>query len=42
MTRVPPQAQAEILGHVGTAIDGLGGTISVGYTSVAVTAGRLD
>ncbi|MQA95541.1 MAG: SAM-dependent methyltransferase, partial [Streptosporangiales bacterium] len=42
LTRVPPDAQAEILEHVGAAIDSIGGRFPMRFTTVAVTATRND
>jgi hypothetical protein len=42
MTRLRPDQLAEILGEVGTAIDALGGTITVPYTTLAASAARLS
>ncbi|MFI9816780.1 class I SAM-dependent methyltransferase [Saccharothrix variisporea] len=38
LTRLPPDALAEVLHGVGQAIDAKGGTITVPYTTVAVTS----
>ncbi|WP_104479041.1 class I SAM-dependent methyltransferase [Actinokineospora auranticolor] len=40
MTQLPPDALAEILDDVGTAIDKLGGRFTMHYTTVAITAAR--
>ena len=40
LTRVPPEAQAEVLAEVGAVIDAMGGAITVEYATVAVTATR--
>ena len=40
LTRVPPDKLAEILAGVGAAIDELGGTVTMSYTSMVVTAVR--
>jgi hypothetical protein len=40
LTPLPPDSQAEILKEVGEAIDKLGGTFVMPYTTVAVTAAR--
>jgi len=40
LTRVPADRLAEILAGVGAAIDGLGGTVTMSYTSMVVTAVR--
>ncbi|MEU2853778.1 class I SAM-dependent methyltransferase [Streptomyces syringium] len=39
-TRLPPDKLAEILDYVGAAIDAMGGTFTMPYTTVAVTAKR--
>ncbi|WP_432097197.1 class I SAM-dependent methyltransferase [Streptomyces sp. bgisy100] len=39
-TRLPPEKLAQVLEGVGTAIDGLGGSFTMRYTTVAVTATR--
>jgi SAM-dependent methyltransferase len=38
LTRVPPEAKAEVLAEVGAAIDAMGGTFTAAYATVAVTA----
>jgi SAM-dependent methyltransferase len=40
LTRVPPDKLAEILAEIGAAIDELGGTVTMSYTSMVVTAVR--
>jgi SAM-dependent methyltransferase len=40
LTQLPPDKLAEVLDGVGAAIDGLGGSITVPYVTVAVTAVR--
>jgi SAM-dependent methyltransferase len=40
LTRVPPDKLAEILAGVGAAIDGMGGTVTMPYTTMVVTATR--
>jgi SAM-dependent methyltransferase len=40
LTRLPPDKLAEVLDHVGAAIDALGGTFTMPYITVAVTAAR--
>ena len=40
VTRLPGGALAEILGHVGAAVDALGGRVAVRYATVTVTATR--
>jgi SAM-dependent methyltransferase len=40
LTQLPPDKLAEVLAAVGAAIDRLGGSITVPYTTVVVTAGR--
>lgn len=40
LTRLPPDKLTEVLDHVGAAIDELGGTFTMPYTTVAVTARR--
>jgi len=40
LTQLPPDKLAEILDAVGAAIDTLGGTITVPYATVVVTAAR--
>jgi hypothetical protein len=40
LTRVPPDKLATVLEAVGTAIDSLGGSFTMAYTTVAVTAAR--
>jgi hypothetical protein len=39
--RIPPAAQREILAGVGEVADGLGGSFTMGYATVAVSAVRL-
>jgi SAM-dependent methyltransferase len=40
MTRLPPDALAEILAEVGAAIDAIGGAFTMPYSTVVVTAAR--
>ncbi len=40
LTRLAPDQLAEVLASVGAAIDALGGSITVSYTTVVVTAAR--
>jgi hypothetical protein len=40
LTQLPPDAQAEILDHVGAAIDTIGGDFTMPYTTFAATAVR--
>jgi SAM-dependent methyltransferase len=40
MTQLPPDQQAEVLAEVATAIDAVGGSITMSYATVAVTAVR--
>jgi SAM-dependent methyltransferase len=40
LTQLAPDKLAEVLTHVGTAIDAIGGRFTVGYTTVVVTAVR--
>jgi SAM-dependent methyltransferase len=40
LTRVPPDKLSEILAGVGAAIDGMGGTVTMPYTTMVVTATR--
>jgi hypothetical protein len=40
MTRLSPEQLAEVLSGVGAAIDELGGSVTVSYNTVAVTAAR--
>lgn len=40
LTRLAPEQVAEVLAEVGAAIDGLGGTFTMPYTTVTVTATR--
>jgi SAM-dependent methyltransferase len=42
MTRLRPDQLAEILGEVGTAMDALGGTITMPYTTLAASAARVS
>ncbi|MEV5714815.1 class I SAM-dependent methyltransferase [Amycolatopsis mediterranei] len=42
LTRLPPDALAEVLSEVGAAIDELGGSFVLPYTTLAVVAHRLD
>ncbi len=39
-TRMPRAAQAEVLGGLGAAVDAAGGSFTMGYTTLAVTAAR--
>ena len=41
LTRLPPDKLAEVLAGVGAAIDAMGGSFTMPYTTVAVTANRL-
>jgi hypothetical protein len=38
---LPDDTQAEVLGRLGAAVDATGGTFTMGYTTLAVTAVRL-
>jgi hypothetical protein len=38
--QIPPARQQEILAGIGAAIDALGGSFTMHYTTVAVTAAR--
>jgi SAM-dependent methyltransferase len=40
LTQLPPDKLAEVLAGAGAAIDAMGGTVTVQYTTVAVTAAR--
>jgi SAM-dependent methyltransferase len=40
LTRLPPDSLAEVLAGVGAAIDAMGGSFTMPYTTVAVTAAR--
>jgi SAM-dependent methyltransferase len=40
LTRLPADAMAEVLDSAGTALDGLGGRVTLPYTTVAITATR--
>jgi len=40
LTQLPPDKLAQVLDHVGAAIDAMGGSITMPYTTVAVTATR--
>jgi hypothetical protein len=40
LTRLPPNRLAEVLAGIGTAIDTVGGSFTMHYTTVAVTAAR--
>ena len=40
LTQLPPDHLAEVLAGVGAAIDAMGGSLTVGYTTVVVTAAR--
>ncbi len=40
LTQLPPDKRAEVLEAVGTAIDAIGGSFTMAYTTVAVTATR--
>jgi SAM-dependent methyltransferase len=42
LTQLPPDKLAEVLEAVGTAIDAIGGSFTMPYTTVAVTAMRTD
>ena len=42
LTRLRPDQLASILDEVGTAIDALGGTITMPYTTLATTAARVS
>lgn len=42
LTQAPPDKQAEILAGVGAAIDAMGGTFTMPYVTVAVTAALTD
>ncbi|WIX90236.1 class I SAM-dependent methyltransferase [Amycolatopsis sp. DG1A-15b] len=42
LTRLPPEKLSEVLSEVGAAIDGLGGSFVLPYTTLAVVATRLD
>jgi SAM-dependent methyltransferase len=42
LTRLGPDQLAEILGEVGAAMDALGGSITMPYTTLAATAARLS
>jgi SAM-dependent methyltransferase len=42
LTRLPPDQLAEVLEGVGAAIDALGGSVTVPYATVAVTAARTS
>jgi len=41
-SQIPPARQQEILAGIGTAIDALGGSFTMHYTTVAVTAARTS
>ncbi|MGK5547914.1 class I SAM-dependent methyltransferase [Streptomyces sp. URMC 127] len=40
LTRLPPDKSAEVLEHVGTAVDAMGGSFAVPYATVTITAVR--
>jgi hypothetical protein len=40
LTQLAPDGLAEVLADVGAAIDAMGGSFTVGYTTVVVTAAR--
>ena len=40
LTQLAPDKLAEVLAGVGAAIDATGGSVTIGYTTVAVTAAR--
>jgi len=42
LTQLPPDRLAEVLDGVGAAIDAMGGSFTMSYTTVAVTAARHD
>ncbi|MEU5210782.1 class I SAM-dependent methyltransferase [Streptomyces sp. NPDC020742] len=42
LTQLPPEDLAHVLDGVGAAIDGLGGSFTMPYTTVAVVARRID
>jgi SAM-dependent methyltransferase len=41
-TQLPPDTLAELLAGIGAAVDALGGSFTMAYTTVAVTAARAD
>jgi hypothetical protein len=42
LTQLAPDKLAEVLADVGAAIDAMGGSLTVAYTTVVVTAARTD
>jgi SAM-dependent methyltransferase len=40
--QLPPERLALVLGELGSVVDAMGGTVTVDYTTVAVTAARAD
>lgn len=40
-TRMPQAAQEEVLAGLGAAVDAAGGSFTMGYATLAVTAARL-
>ena len=41
LTQLAPDKLAQVLAGVGAAIDAMGGSLTIGYTTVAVTAARI-